>query len=60
MTHTIVSLLPRFLPDDHYDGFRKLADFYFFNELTDEERHASRKKRTFCLSRRRCLLTKVP
>ena len=38
MTHTIVSLLPRFLPDDHYDGFRKLANFYFFNELTDEEK----------------------
>ena len=38
MTHTIVSLLPRFLPDNHYDGFRQLANFYFFNELTDEEK----------------------
>lgn len=38
MTHTIVSLSPRFLPDDHYDGFRSLGDLYFWNELPDDEK----------------------
>lgn len=40
MTTTIVSLLPPFLPEDHYEGFKALGKLYFWPELSEDEKKA--------------------